>query len=263
MKKHNESKSNKILVHKNGNVIRRAISFVIVFVMLFCISIYASEELYKQNITVKTDKGNTVTVEAYCMYNDHLIISAKEYEKGIAIRDVLPIESKIQEGIIVNGDMVIGIEVDVGYMTHEEYYETLIIEKGVFYDSRYQDLINATEGDIDETEIVYVKSINNEIIQNNITLQEAKQIATRIFSILENMENNTDYTEYVTIEQPTPVYDNFFDKAKAMFDLIWGMVSDTFEWFISPTVLPYFALGIIVSLITIGILISRKFFWGR
>lgn len=62
----------------------------------------------------------------------------------------------------------------------------------------------------------------------------------------------------------------FLEFARTLFEFFFstaaenqGIIPQIFNWLISDTVLPYFGIGIVVSLVLAGVGICTKVFWGR
>lgn len=247
MKKHNETRSKKNLVQKNGKDIRKAISFAMVFVMLFCISAYAETQII---IVTDTDIGKieinaNVTIEETEQNGIITIIKTIEFADNIEI-----IEEEIPEIIITTQDESI---VYVSLITNIQNNKCIITL--------------SRPNEQTQEEIINNSNIKLTDGSNEANTSSSKEnLFNEIIPYTESIINKTDYKREIYIKEqelpPPHAYEGFIGNARGLFDMIFESIQSIFNWLVSPNVIVFFGLGIILSLSTIGILIARRFFWG-
>lgn len=237
MKKHNESKSIKGIRLNKRKILCKVLSFTMIFVMLFCISASADYifDIEDEIAKIKDSNGEykditasvrmTADTDSY-NYVHFYIISTSE-----------KIKIETQE---INFTIQYGNDTYDGKITINE---SEIFLRCSYFLNKY-----------DYTTIV--SSDNAELCE------EIKQYYKQIKDIDYGKDVTLVLPSCYTLETP-PVYEGFMGNARGLFDLIFDSMQSIFNWFVSPNVIVFFGLGIILSLTTVGILIARRFFWGR
>lgn len=242
MKKNNGQKktilSKTPLVKKRRSIAIKAITMLLMSVILFCISAYAE----MTTITVKDQDGNVINVNTDMTTTESL----SQYRKMFYLENYELLQVSYVVYNEINGNI--------------RSYNLLSTEENLDGQITVRYLLFANMTNITPTKIV--NETTGEIIieiddENGITYGVVKE---KWLELIQPLQNN-DFSEYITIEPP--VYESFLDKARAMFGLLWEMVTNTFNWLVSPTVIPFFLIGTALSLLFIGIIICKRLFWGR
>lgn len=250
MKKHNESKSTMGIRHSKGKALYKVTIFTMIFVMLFCISAYADYE----NIVVtdyETQEPITINanIEVYSYTNQPYIYTIKDvqFENNIVHNSIKGYGTKIQAEVIN----------ETNNKTYGIYEISLNYEHNGF---------SITTQTLKEEEKEYV--INNDIYivkygeLTAITSEEKSDVIQTIEDENHRVINTNNYTEIIEIREKN-TFERFMDNGRQLTTMLFMVIQMIFNWLVSPNVIVFFGLGIILSLTTVGILIARRFFWGR
>lgn len=237
MKKHNEAKSIKGIRLNKGKIMCKVLSFTMIFVMLFCISASAEEEILLTNQTVKVKDSNGV----YKNVTANIRVTIEDPEDYF--NTYIYVESSSEEIILEPQEF----KVKVKFGNFDDYSGRINIDESRIYVACSHFLNSATQ----------LKSTENVEL-----CVEIREFFDQILAVNDGEETTIVLPSCYTVISP-PVYEGFMGNARGLFDLIFESMQSIFNWFVSPNVIVFFGLGIILSLTTIGILIARRFFWGR